>query len=91
MGSVELVVASSAIPDNDPEVSEARERSVPVWRRPDLLDALTGDMPAIGLAGTHGNTTSTGLAVTALGAMGGDPSFLVGGRMLGLGTSAHLG
>lgn len=91
MGSVELVVASSAIPDNDPEVSEARERSVPVWRRPDLLDALTGDMPAIGLAGTHGKTTSTGLAVTALRAMGRDPSFLVGGRMLGLGTSAHLG
>lgn len=91
MGSAALVVASSAIPDGDPEVAAARQRSVPVWRRPDLLDAITDDMPAIGLAGTHGKTTSTGLAVTALRAMGRDPSFLVGGRMLGLGTSAHLG
>ncbi len=91
MGAATLVVASSAIPDNDPEVADARSRSVPVWKRPDLLDAITTDMPAIGLAGTHGKTTSTGLAVTGLRAMGRDPSFLVGGRMLGLGTSAHLG
>jgi UDP-N-acetylmuramate--alanine ligase len=91
MRSAALVVASSAIPDNDPEVTEARARSVPVWRRPDLLEAITDAMPAVGLAGTHGKTTSTALAVTALRAMGRDPSFLVGGRMLGLGTSAHLG
>jgi UDP-N-acetylmuramate--alanine ligase len=91
MKAAALVVASSAIPDHDPEVADARQRSIPVWRRPDLLDAITNDMPAIGLAGTHGKTTSTGLAVTSLRAMGRDPSFLVGGRMLGLGTSAHLG
>ena len=91
MVAAQLVVASSAIPPHDPEVSAAEERGVPVWRRPDLLHALTEVMPAIGLAGTHGKTTSTGLAVTALRATGRDPSFLVGGRMLGLGTSAHLG
>ncbi len=91
IGRAQLLVASSAIPDNDPEVAAARSRAVPVWRRPDLLDALTRDMPAIGLAGTHGKTTSTGLAVTGLRAAGRDPSFLVGGHMLGLGTSAHLG
>jgi UDP-N-acetylmuramate--alanine ligase len=91
IGAAQLVVASSAIPDNDPELASARSRSVPVWRRPDLLESLTRAMPAIGLAGTHGKTTSTGLAVTALRATGRDPSFLVGGRMLGLGTSAHLG
>jgi UDP-N-acetylmuramate--alanine ligase len=91
VAGAQLVVASSAIPENDPELAAARARSVPVWRRPDLLDALTSVMPAVGLAGTHGKTTSTGLAVTALRATGRDPSFLVGGRMLGLGTSAHLG
>lgn len=91
MAGAELVVASSAIPDEDPEVSAARKRDIAVWRRPDLLDALTAAMPAIGFTGTHGKTTSTALAVTALRAAGRDPSFLVGGRMLALGTSAHLG
>lgn len=91
IGAAQLIVASSAIPENDPEVIAARERSLPVWRRPDLLESMTAAMPAIGLAGTHGKTTSTGLAVTALRATGRDPSFLVGGRLLGLGTSAHLG
>jgi UDP-N-acetylmuramate--alanine ligase len=91
IAAAQLLVASSAIPPKDPEVAAARERGVPIWQRPDLLEAVTVDMPAIGLAGTHGKTTSTGLAVTALRAAGRDPSFLVGGRMLGLGTSAHLG
>ncbi|NNC93720.1 MAG: UDP-N-acetylmuramate--L-alanine ligase, partial [Acidimicrobiia bacterium] len=91
IGAAQLVVASSAIPHDDPELAAARSRSVPVWRRPDLLDSITRAMPAVGFAGTHGKTTSTGLAVTALRATGRDPSFLVGGRMLGLGTSAHLG
>lgn len=91
VGAAQLVVASSAIPESDPEVQSALERSVPVWRRPELLDAITSEMPAIGFSGTHGKTTSTGLAVTGLRAAGRDPSFLVGGRMLGLATSAHLG
>jgi len=91
VGHAQLLVASSAIPDDDPEIVAARQQAVPVWRRPDLLEAMTRDMPAIGLAGTHGKTTCTGLAVTGLRAVGRDPSFLVGGRMLGLGTSAHLG
>lgn len=91
IAAAELLVASSAIPSSDPEVAAARGRDVPVWHRPDLLEAVTSDMPAIGLAGTHGKTTSTGLAVTGLRANGRDPSFLVGGRMLALGTGAHLG
>jgi len=91
VGAAQLVVASSAIPEDDPEVRAALDRSVPLWRRPELLDAITDEMPAVGFAGTHGKTTSTGLAVTALRAAGRDPSFLVGGRMLDLGTSAHLG
>ncbi len=91
LGPAELVVASSAIPENDPEVASAVERGIPVWRRPDLLAALTTEMPAIGVTGTHGKTTSTALAVTAVQAAGRDPSFLLGGRMLSLRTGAHLG
>ena len=87
----DLVVASSAVPRRDPELRAAIAADVPVWSRPDLLDALTASMPGIGFTGTHGKTTSTALAVTALRALGHDPTFLVGGVMSALNTSAHLG
>jgi UDP-N-acetylmuramate--alanine ligase len=91
MLDAELVVASSAVPDKDPELRAAAAAGIPTGRRPDLLDALTLQMPAIGIAGTHGKTTSTALMVTALRAAGRDPSFLVGGQLLDLNTGAHLG
>lgn len=91
LGGVDLVVASSAVPASDPEIRAAREAGVTVWERPQLLAALTATRPTIGFAGTHGKTTSTALAVTALRGIGGDPSFLVGGEMIGLNTGAHLG
>ncbi len=91
MASVDLVAASSAVPPSDPELVAAAEAGVPVWGRPDLLDAMTRSRPALGFAGTHGKTTSTALAVTALRALELDPTFLVGGEMVALGTGAHLG
>jgi UDP-N-acetylmuramate--alanine ligase len=91
MADVDLVVCSSAVPPTDPEILAAERRGVPVWRRPSLLSALTGATPAIGLAGTHGKTTSSALTVTALRGSGLDPSFMVGGEMVGLGTGAHVG
>ncbi|NNC74598.1 MAG: UDP-N-acetylmuramate--L-alanine ligase [Acidimicrobiia bacterium] len=87
----DLVVASSAVPGGDPELAAARDSSVPVWERPQLLSALTRFMPAVGFAGTHGKTTCTALMVTALRGMGLDPSFLVGGTLVDLNTGAHLG
>ena len=91
MSDVELVVASSAVPATDRELASARASGATVWRRPALLNAITAAMPTTGLAGTHGKTTSTALMVSAVRAMGGDPSFLVGGRMIGLNAGAHLG
>jgi UDP-N-acetylmuramate--alanine ligase len=91
MAGVDLVAASSAVPDRDPEIEAARRAGVPVWGRPDLLDALPRRMPAIGFTGTHGKTTSTAMAVTAVQALGFDPTFLVGGQMVDLNTGAHLG
>jgi UDP-N-acetylmuramate--alanine ligase len=87
----DLVVASSAVPDRDPELRAARAAGVAVWGRPDLLDAITVRMPAIGFTGTHGKTTCTALAVTALQSLGHDPTFLVGGELVDLNTGAHLG
>ena len=91
MRAVDLVVASSAVPSRDPELSAARDAGVTVWRRPRLFGAITAFMPAIGFSGTHGKTTSTAMAAAALRACDLDPSFIVGGEMTALNTGAHLG
>jgi UDP-N-acetylmuramate--alanine ligase len=91
VGEVDLVVASSAIPAEDPELVEARVRGLVVWRRPDLLKAITSFLPTIGPTGTHGKTTTTAMMVLAARAAGLDPSFVVGGEMVDLGTNAHRG
>lgn len=86
-----LVVASSAVPEYDEELTAARELGIEVWRRPELLAALTDEIPTIGATGTHGKTTTTAMMITALRAMGEDPSFIVGGDLLDLSTNGHLG
>jgi UDP-N-acetylmuramate--alanine ligase len=91
MSNVDLVVASSAVPDRDVELSAARDLGVDIWRRPALLRALTMERRTLGFAGTHGKTTSTALAVAALRAIGMNPTFLVGGEMIGLNTGASVG
>jgi UDP-N-acetylmuramate--alanine ligase len=91
MAGVDLVAASSAVPASDPELRAARSAGALVWSRPDLLDALTTFVPTLGFTGTHGKTTSTALAVTAMRHIGLDPTFLVGGEMVALNTGAHLG
>lgn len=91
MTGVDLVVASSAVPDTDLELSAARDLGIEIWRRPALLKALTAQRRTFGFAGTHGKTTSTALAVTATRSMGVNPSFLVGGEMIGLNTGASVG
>jgi UDP-N-acetylmuramate--alanine ligase len=87
----DLVVASSAVPDYDEELTAARIAGIPVWRRPQLLAAMTAGIRSIGATGTHGKTTTTALLITALRALGADPSFVIGGELVGLGTNGHLG
>lgn len=87
----DLVVASSAVPDHDPELVAAQKAGITVWRRPDLLGALSNSVPTIGATGTHGKTTTTALLVTALQAAGEDPSFIVGGDLAGWSTNGHYG
>lgn len=91
VAGVDLVVASSAVPEWDTELKAAAAAGLPIWRRPDLLDALTTRMPALGISGTHGKTTSSAMAVTALRGCGFDPSFVVGGELVEFNTGAHLG
>ena len=91
MASCDLVVASSAVPATDPEIRSAETAGVPVWGRPALLEMLTARMPTIGITGTHGKTTSTALAINAVRTLDLDPSFIVGGDLVDIGTNAHLG
>ncbi len=87
----DLVVTSSAVSDQDLEVIAAREAGIDVWERPRLLAAITHRLGTIGITGTHGKTTGTAMAVTALRSLGRDPSFMVGGRMIDLNTNSHMG
>ena len=89
--SADLVVASSAVPEYDEELTAAHDEGIPTWRRPQLLEALTSDMSAIGATGTHGKTTTTALMITALQSTGVDPSFVIGGDLAGSGTNGHVG
>jgi UDP-N-acetylmuramate--alanine ligase len=89
--AADLVVASSAVPDRDPELVAASEAGIPVWRRPDLLEALTAGIPTIGATGTHGKTTTTALLISALRSVGEDPSFILGGDLAYWNTNGHHG
>ena len=91
MEGIDLLAASSAVPASDPELRAAAAAGALVWSRPELLDALTRRLPAFGFTGTHGKTTSTAMAVTAFRQLGLDPTFLVGGELVGYNTGAHLG
>lgn len=86
-----LVVASSAVPPYDEEIAAAERLGIPVWRRPQLLQAVTSSMPSVGATGTHGKTTTTALLVTGLRGLGEDPSFIVGGDISELRTNGHRG
>ncbi|HEY6628370.1 MAG TPA: UDP-N-acetylmuramate--L-alanine ligase [Acidimicrobiia bacterium] len=91
VASADLVVASSAVPDDDPELAAASTAGISIWRRPRLLEEMTHLWPTIGATGTHGKTTTTALLITALRAAGVDPSFIVGGDLADLGTNGHYG
>jgi UDP-N-acetylmuramate--alanine ligase len=91
MRGLDLVVASSAIPTRDAEIVAAREKGIEVWERPRLLSELTARLPTLGATGTHGKTTSSAMLIAALRATGLDPSFVIGGELTDLRTSASLG
>jgi len=79
------VVVSTAIGADNPELSLARERGAEPIHRGALLAELCAEKRLIAVAGTHGKTTTTAMAVWALRALGADPAFFVGGEVPGLG------
>ncbi len=86
-----LVVRSSAIPDDNPEVLAARAAGIPVLKRSDFLGRLMQGRTGIAVAGTHGKTTTTAMLAVMLTRLGLDPSYIIGGISKDLGRNAHAG
>ncbi len=91
LDDVDLLVVSSALPQDNPEIVAARERGVTVVRRAEMLAELMRLKYGIAIAGTHGKTTTTSLAGTLLTEAGLDPTVIVGGRLRVSGTGARHG
>jgi UDP-N-acetylmuramate--alanine ligase len=91
VGDAELLVVSTAVPEDNVEVAAARGRGIPVLRRLDLLPALAARQPFVSVSGTHGKTTTTSMLATALVAAGADPSYLIGAEVASLGGAATSG
>jgi UDP-N-acetylmuramate--alanine ligase len=89
-GGAELVL-STAIPDDNPELSAARAAGAAVLHRGDLLGELSRMKRTIGVSGTHGKTTTASMAAHVLRACGRDPGFLIGGELRSAGTNAAWG
>jgi UDP-N-acetylmuramate--alanine ligase len=87
----DVVVTSSAVAKNNPEVLEARERKIPVIQRAEMLAELMRLKYGIAVAGMHGKTTTTSMIAAVLGGGGLDPTVVVGGRVDAMGSNARLG
>jgi UDP-N-acetylmuramate--alanine ligase len=87
----EVVVASSAISPENPEISRARTLHIPVIQRAEMLAELMRLKYGIAVAGMHGKTTTTSMVAAVLAAGGLDPTVVVGGRVDAMGSNARLG
>ncbi len=87
----DVVVVSTAVSKQNPEVATALERRIPVVPRAEMLGELMRFSHAIAVAGTHGKTTTTSLMASVLAEGGEDPTFVIGGRLKSAGTNARLG
>lgn len=87
----DLVVRSSAIPDNNVEVAAALAAGIPVLKRSDFLGKLMEEDTPIAVAGSHGKTTTSDMLAWTLTALGLDPSYILGGVSTNLSCNAHAG
>ncbi len=91
IAGADAVVVSTAVHADNPEVTTARERKIPVVPRAQMLAELMRLRRGIAVAGTHGKTTTTSLVASILGESGMDPTFVIGGRLNAAGANARLG
>jgi UDP-N-acetylmuramate--alanine ligase len=91
LGSTDVVVVSSAVAPDNPEIVAAHARRIPVVRRAEMLAELMRFRYGIAIAGTHGKTTTTSLIASVLAEAGLDPTFVIGGRLASANANAKLG
>jgi UDP-N-acetylmuramate--alanine ligase len=91
IAGAEVVVTSSAIATENPEVTEAHKLHIPVIQRAEMLAELMRLKYGIAIAGMHGKTTTTSMVAAVLAAGGLDPTVVVGGRVDAMGSNARLG
>lgn len=87
----DVIVISTAVENNNPEVLAARKKHIPIVPRAVMLGELMRLKQGIAIAGTHGKTTTTSLVASVLVQGGLDPTFIIGGRLISVGTNARLG
>ena len=91
VGDVQVLVKSTAIGDDNPELVEGRRRNIAIIPRAEMLAELMRLRQGIAIAGTHGKTTTTSLTASIFDTAGLDPTVIIGGRLNVYGTNAHLG
>jgi len=91
VAEADVLVVSSAIRPDNPELVAARARRIPVVPRAEMLGELMRFRRGIAVAGTHGKTTTTSLTASVLAEAGLDPTFVIGGQLIAAGANARLG
>jgi UDP-N-acetylmuramate--alanine ligase len=91
VADADVLVVSSAIAADNPELAAAHARRVPVVPRAEMLGELMRFRRGIAVAGTHGKTTTTSLVASVLAEAGLDPTFVIGGQLIAAGANARLG
>ena len=91
LGEAGVLVVSTAIRKDNPELIAAREKTIPIVRRAEMLAELMRFRNAVAIGGTHGKTTTTSMVATLLDAGGLDPTVINGGIINAYGTNAHMG
>ncbi len=91
LAGADVVVTSTAVKGDNPEVIAARARHIPIVPRAQMLAELMRLKSGIAIAGTHGKTTTTSLVASILGEGGLDPTFVIGGRLNAAGANARMG
>ncbi len=91
VAGADVVVVSAAVPDDNPEIAEARRRHLPVLRRGVMLAGLAAPRSAIAVTGTHGKSTTASMVAVMLAECGLDPAVVVGARVDAFGSNARIG
>jgi UDP-N-acetylmuramate--alanine ligase len=91
IGNADVVVTSTAVKENNPEVIEAHRKNIPVIPRAEMLAELLKMKFSVAVSGSHGKTTTTSMISTILAQGGLDPTMVIGGKLASIGSNARLG